>query len=42
MSPIDSLMPGLSGLNLSPTNLVRSPSNAANLAQRNLNSMQIR
>jgi len=42
MSPIDSLMPGLGGLNLSPTNLVRSPSNAGNLGQRNLNSMQIR
>jgi len=42
MSPIDSLMPGLSSLNLSPTNLVRSPSNSASLGQRNLNSMQIR
>ena len=43
MSPIDSLMPGLSGLNISPTNLVRSPTNTlTGLSQRSLNSMQIR
>ena len=43
MSPIDSLMPGLTGLNISPTNLVRSPTNTlSSLSQRSLNSMQIR
>jgi len=43
MSPIDSLMPGLTGLAISPTNLVRSPTNTlASLSQRSLNSMQIR
>ena len=47
LSPIDSLMPGLGGLSLSPTNLMRSPSSPGGLAglgsgQRSLNSMQIR
>ena len=47
LSPIDSLMPGLGNLSLSPTNLMRSPSSPGGLAglssgQRSLNSMQIR
>lgn len=42
MSPIDSLMPGLTGLNIS-TGLLRSSSNTlSSLGQRSLNSMQIR
>ena len=41
MSPIDSLMPGLGSLSLSPSAMMRSP--GSNISQqRNLNSMQIR
>ena len=39
MSPIDSLMPGLGSLSLSPSAMMRSPGSSQ---QRNLNSMQIR
>ena len=41
MSPIDSLMPGLASLSLSPSAMMRSPGNNIS-QQRNLNSMQIR
>ena len=44
MSPIDSLMPGLGSLSLSPSAMMRSPGNNIGQIspQRNLNSMQIR
>ena len=41
MSPIDSLMPGLGSLSLSPSAMMRSPGSNVS-QQRNLNSMQIR